>query len=190
MTNPNRSLPRALPTISKSAPAPMDRSTFLRTAGSAALFTSLGIALPGCSGSDPVAPTAPPTPPVTPPIDTGGSTAGLSLSGDALTIDLSVDGFSGLKTSGGWIALVRQVSGRQVNLLAVNVDGSLIRAFSSVCPHQGCTNNWQYANRRLRCTCHDSIFENSGQRVSGPATRNLTEFPASRSGDALSVTLG
>jgi Rieske Fe-S protein len=111
------------------------------------------------------------------------------LSGNVLTISLANESFAGLKSAGGWLALVRQIEGRQVNLLAVNVDGTTIRAFSSVCPHAGCSNNWQYANDRFRCTCHDSIFENSGRRVSGPATRDLTEFTTSRSGDSLAVTL-
>jgi len=191
---PNREprSPRPLPTVSRAEsfqfPA-MDRGTFLKTAGSTALFAALGISLPGCGGGDPVAPGAP-TPPVVPPTDSGGGTPGLSLSGNVLTVDLSNSGFAGLKSGGGWLALIRQVSGRQINLLVVNVDGTTLRAFSSVCPHQGCNNSWQYANERLRCTCHDSIFENTGRRISGPATRDLTEYPATRSGDSLSVTLG
>jgi len=194
-----------LPTVSMpSVPAPdpgnpesvlsgtqsMDRGSFLRTAGSAAVLAALGISLPGCGGSDPVAPANQPPPPVTPPSGSGGGTTGLSLTGNVLTIDLAAEGFTGLQSEGGWTAIVRQVSGRQVNLLAVNVDGTTIRAFSSVCPHQGCNNSWQFANDRFRCTCHDSIFEKTGQRVSGPANRDLTEFPVSRSGESLAVTLG
>jgi cytochrome b6-f complex iron-sulfur subunit len=188
--------PRILPTVSSSGaspgvgadPTPTDRGTFLRTAGSVALFAALGISLQGCRGSDPVGPGAD-TPPVNPPTDSGGGTPGLTLSGSTLGIDLSNAGFSGLKVAGGWLALVRQVAGRQLNLLAVNVDGTTIRAFSSVCPHQGCNDSWQYANQRFRCTCHDSIFENTGKRVSGPAPRDLTEYAVARSGDILSVTL-
>ena len=189
VSRPDASTPRILPRVLPTVSASMDRGTFLRTAGSAALFAALGITLPGCGGGDPTSPGAT-TPPVSPPPpDSGGATPGLSLSGNVLTINLAEGSFSGLRAAGGWLALVRQVGGRQVNLLAVNVDGSTIRAFSSVCPHAGCNNNWQYANDRFRCTCHDSIFENSGRRVSGPATRDLTEFSASRSGDSLAVTL-
>jgi cytochrome b6-f complex iron-sulfur subunit len=183
---------RSLPTITRldslSVPA-MDRAAFLKTAGSTALFAALGIALPGCGGGDPTSPGSN-VPPVVPPTDSGGGTPGLSLSGNVLSVDLSNTGFAGLKSGGGWLALVRTVSDRPINVLVVNVDGSTLRAFSSVCPHQGCNNSWQYANDRFRCTCHDSIFENSGRRVSGPATRDLTEFVTSRSGDTLSITLG
>ncbi len=189
---PNRVLPTLSPVTradEPSQPLPIDRGTFLRTAGSAALFAALGITLPGCGGGDPVSPGAPVTPPITPPTGPGGTTAGLSLSGNVLTIDLREGSFTGLQSSGGWTVINLQVSGRQVNLLAVNVDGTTIRAFSSICPHAGCSTNWQYANDRFRCTCHDSVFENSGRRVSGPATRNLAEFSASRSGTSLAVTL-
>lgn len=193
MSDEARAPRRELPTVSGTGTpldASMDRGTFLRTAGSAALLAALGISLPGCGGGDPVSPGTPPTPPVNPPTDGAGNVPGLSLSGNVLTIDLADTNFSGLTSQGGWTLIARQVSGRQVNLLAVNVDGTTLRAFSSVCPHQGCNNSWQYANERFRCTCHDSVFENSGRRVSGPATRDLTEFSVSRSGDSLAITLG
>lgn len=202
MSNEMQNSSRVLPTVSgpsgsTSGPKPlgtfmsgsqsMDRSNFLRTAGSAAVLAALGISLPGCGGADPVSPGGEPTPP---PNGSGGGTPGLSLTGNVLTIDLTASGFAGLRNNGGWAVIVRQISGRQVNVLAVNVDGTTIRAFSSVCPHQGCNNSWQFANDRFRCTCHDSVFEKTGQRVSGPANRDLSEFAVTRSGDDLAVTLG
>jgi cytochrome b6-f complex iron-sulfur subunit len=170
---------------------PVDRATFLRTAGSAALLAALGITLPGCSDSTPVSPSlGPGTGPITPPAtDDGGGTAGLSLSGSTLSVDLTVEGFTALQQSGQWALLVRRVGDRNLNLLLVNVDGARIRAFSSICPHAGCNTSWQYSASRFRCTCHDSIFENSGRRVSGPANRDLTEYPATRTGNTLAVTL-
>jgi cytochrome b6-f complex iron-sulfur subunit len=195
-SNPRRTLPTVSRTHSEPAspmepmPPAMDRGTFLRTAGSAALLAALGITLPGCGGSDPAGPGGSTTPPVVPPTGPGGATPGLSLSGNVLTINLTEGTYAGLQASGGWTVINLQVSGRQLNVLAVNVDGTTIRAFSSVCPHAGCSTNWQYANDRFRCTCHDSIFENTGRRISGPATRDLAEFSASRSGNNLAVTLG
>jgi cytochrome b6-f complex iron-sulfur subunit len=166
-----------------------DRAEFLRTAGSAALLAALGISLPGCAGGDPTNPSGG-TPPVTPPpTDNTGATPGLSVSGNSLTVDLSVAAYSGLLALGGWSLIVRTVSGRSLSVLLVNVGDNRIRAFSSVCPHQGCNNSWQYSGSRFRCTCHDSVFENSGQRVSGPAPRDLTEYAASRNGNSLVITL-
>jgi len=169
----------------------VDRATFLRTAGSAALLTALGITLPGCSESTPTSPSpgvgsGPATPPAT---DDGGGTAGLSVSGSTVSVDLTVENFTSLQQSGAWALIVRRVSDRNLNLLLVNVDGTRIRAFSSICPHAGCNTSWQYAGSRFRCTCHDSVFENSGRRVSGPAPRDLTEYAATRSGNTLAVTL-
>lgn len=175
---------RFLPMIPTHAEA-SDRREFLKVAGSTALFAALGISVSACGSGDAVTDPGP---------DGGGSTnpatSGLTLSGNTLAVDLDQASFSGLKNQGGWVAIVTTLSGREIKVLAVNVDGSLIRAFSAVCPHQGCDNSWRYGNEVFRCTCHGSEFANDGTRLSGPATRDLSEFSTSRSGSTLSVTLG
>lgn len=142
----------------------IDRKTFLRTAGSTALFAALGIKLTGCDTTS-----ANDDPP-----------EGIVVEGNTITLNLDV--LQGLKNQGGWLLINAALT------LVVNVDGTLIRAFSSVCPHQGCTTNWQYANERFRCTCHNSIFANDGTRLEGPATNNLTEFSVQRNGNIVVIT--
>ncbi|MCH8487924.1 MAG: Rieske (2Fe-2S) protein [Candidatus Cyclonatronum sp.] len=149
-----------------------DRRTFLRTAGSAALLAFLGISLSSCGVTDSGA-------------DDNGNGNGngnggdtppgaIVIQGNTITLNLSASELENLRLAGGWLNIT------QARTLVVNVDGSLIRAFSAVCPHAGCADSWQYNNNRFVCTCHNSIFENSGQRVSGPANRNLTEFAVER----------
>ena len=52
-------------------------------------------------------------------------------------------------------------------------DGAEVRALSTVCPHAGCAVDWEPADERFACPCHDSVFDPSGARVSGPAPRGM-----------------
>lgn len=144
----------------------IDRKTFLRTAGSAALFAAMGIGLTGCGVSD-----------------SNDDSSDLEIDGNTVRLNLASSDYAMLNNQNGWIRI-----GGRAGLLLVNVDGTLIRAFSQVCPHQGCSDAWAYSNQRFTCQCHNSVFENTGARVSGPATADLTEYSVSRSGDMLTVT--
>jgi cytochrome b6-f complex iron-sulfur subunit len=48
-------------------------------------------------------------------------------------------------------------------------------ALSRVCPHMGCTVNFETS--RFVCPCHGSEFSTSGKLEHGPATRGLTSIP-------------
>jgi cytochrome b6-f complex iron-sulfur subunit len=41
------------------------------------------------------------------------------------------------------------------------------------CVHLGCTVPWVEANQRFECPCHQSMYQITGQNVSGPATHPL-----------------
>lgn len=155
----------------------IDRKEFLKTAGSVALFAALGISLSSCgvtdSNSDDNGNNN---------NNNGGGVAGIVISGNTITLNLASSDIANLRSAGGWRLI------NQANTLVVNIDGTLFRAFSSVCPHAGCSDSWQYASNRFRCTCHNSVFENTGALVSGPATRDLTEFGVSRDGDTVVIT--
>lgn len=174
---------------SRGLPRGMDRRTFLHSAGSASLLAFLGISLAACGESSPTSPgddrEVSPPPPTTGDDDDGP----IQVSGNQVIFELEDESLSGLLAEGGWMR-VGAVGGQTVNLLVVNVGGGTIRAFSAVCPHAGCADAWRYTNQRFRCTCHDSVFENDGTRVSGPAPRNLTEFDTSLSDNVLTVTRG
>lgn len=59
-----------------------------------------------------------------------------------------------------------------------------IKAFSSVCTHQGCAVKPDGAE--LHCPCHDSIFDAAtGDVVSGPAPEPLPSVPVKVNGDKI-----
>jgi Rieske Fe-S protein len=62
------------------------------------------------------------------------------------------------------------------------------KAYSSVCPHQGCAVEG-IANGRITCPCHGSVFKVSdGSVVNGPATQGLTVLPSKVEGSDVVVT--
>jgi Rieske Fe-S protein len=159
-----------------------DRKEFLKKAGSVALFASLGIQYSACSSS-----TGPDT---TQNTDDGGETPppvnneddSIIIEGNMITLDISSSQFGSLQNRGGMV-----VSGAG-GFLAVNVDGSTVRAFTNVCTHAGCSNDWVLPGDRFVCTCHNSVFNLNGQPTSGPANRDLTEYQVSRDGNTVVIT--
>lgn len=159
----------------------VSRKDFLRTAGSTALFATLGIGFVGCSSStgsddDNVI--------IDDPDNDGNNTGPIQITnnGNTITIDLTDNSVSKLNSGGEWLLIA------QASTLVVNVDGTNIRAFTSVCTHQGCSTDWQFSNSLFECTCHGSRYNTSGMVVRGPANRDLKEFETSVSGDELTIT--
>jgi len=150
----------------------MDRKQFLRTAGSTALFAFLGISLSSCDVTSSNGDELP----------ENGDNGAVIIDGNTVRLNLADDFLSPLRQEGGWMVL------GQASVIVVNIDGDLIRAFTDVCPHASCRNNWQYQNERFICTCHNSVFENDGSFVSGPAGRDLPEFSVQREGNNVTIT--
>ncbi|MEQ1606668.1 MAG: Rieske (2Fe-2S) protein [Pyrinomonadaceae bacterium] len=50
------------------------------------------------------------------------------------------------------------------------------KVLSSVCPHEGCPIVWDDETTKFLCPCHDSYFSDKGERLTGPATKDLTEY--------------
>jgi len=59
--------------------------------------------------------------------------------------------------------------------LVKEMDGNL-RAFSTVCPHLGCGVDWNEAQARFVCPCHDSFFSMDGKVITGPSPRDMDEL--------------
>jgi len=53
-------------------------------------------------------------------------------------------------------------------------------ALSSRCTHLGCTLGYDVLSAQFRCPCHGSVFDRSGRRISGPAEKDLPEFPLNK----------
>jgi len=72
---------------------------------------------------------------------------------------------------GGAIA----VSAAGLSLIVARPSGKDPVALSSVCPHQGC--KVAPATAKLLCPCHQSTFDVSGAKISGPAPTGLITYP-------------
>ena len=67
---------------------------------------------------------------------------------------------------------------QQVPALVVQVTRGEFRAFSAVCPHAGCTVQFDGTNDVFACPCHGSVFNaTTGAVLQGPATTGLSPIP-------------
>lgn len=128
----------------------MDRKTFLKSSGAAALLLSLGINLTSCEDEDNATPSNNNNP-------------------STISFNISNTPYNVLQNDDAWLLHPEK------NILVVNVGGN-IRAFTSVCTHSGCTRNWTRPSVNFVCNCHGSEFNTSGEVVVGPASSNLQEF--------------
>ena len=107
---------------------------------------------------------------------------GVTVSGNTITLDLTRPGVSGLGTAGGFLYVAA------ADTVIVNVDGSEIRAFSSVCPHEGRPVR-RFTGGRLECPSHGSYFDPAtGAQLAGPAHAGLQAYAVSRTADVVTVT--
>jgi cytochrome b6-f complex iron-sulfur subunit len=64
-----------------------------------------------------------------------------------------------------------------------------IESFSAKCSHMGCLVEYLEADRRFRCNCHGSLFDEHGVNLTGPATAPLHPYSVEVRGDEVVVTL-
>ncbi len=98
----------------------------------------------------------------------------------SFTLDLSQSANAALNTIGG--ALVAY-SGQIVVIHAAS--GFL--AISNTCTHQGCTVNYDTANKEFVCPCHGGVYNQTGAVVSGPPPAALTKYTVTQSGTVLTI---
>jgi Rieske Fe-S protein len=137
------------------------RKDFLKTGGSTALFAFLGIGFYGCTNrvtdSENV-------------IDTDIDEDAIQVDGNRVILNLDHPDLEDINNAGGWRLIT------SASVLAVNVDGDTLRAFTSVCTHAQCDTNWDFRDNEFICGCHLSKFNTNGEVTKGPATADLQEF--------------
>ena len=60
---------------------------------------------------------------------------------------------------------------------AVRTSASSVTVFSPICPHLGCSYDWDAGTSRFMCPCHGSVYTLDGRVVAGPAPRPLDTLP-------------
>lgn len=114
-----------------------------------------------------------------PPIGSGDN--GITIDGNVVRLDLSKNAARVLAATDGFLLVT------SAQVVAVNVGNDTIRAFTSICTHQGCEVN-RFSSGAMVCPCHGSRFNTRGQVTQGPATRALTEYNVVRAGDIVTIT--
>lgn len=71
-------------------------------------------------------------------------------------------------------------------LMLINNEGT-IKAFSSVCPHLGCSVIWDQKGREFRCPCHLAVFDINGRVLKGPPPRPLDQYEVLLEGNSIFV---
>ncbi len=149
------------------------RRDFLRKTCPAAALLALGLATgcdSGSSGMDDPDPD---------PVDQPST--GIQVSGNTITLDLTGSQASRVASAGGFLLI------SAASTAIVNLDGTTIRAFSSICNHQNCDVS-SFNGEVIICPCHGSRFSTTGSVVQGPATRALQAFDVQRNGDIVTIT--
>ena len=148
----------------------MNRKEFVQKTGAAALLVSMGLFLDSCTDSSEE---------VNPDDDMNGD----DKEGNIISFDLNENPFDALKTDDAWLLHPSE------NILILNVGGD-IRAFTSVCTHSGCVDDWSYGSSTFTCNCHGSQFDNQGKVTKGPASSDLKEYSVEVDGDTVNINVG
>lgn len=136
----------------------MDRKDFLINLGKGAVIAGL-VYCTGCASNNSDVPTAPTN------VD--------------MTLDLSLSQYSALNNVGGSIIANGIIVGR--------TGTTSFTAVSVACTHQGTNVQFQLNNSRFYCPNHGSTFSLNGNVINGPATRALTNYNTSLSGNNLRI---
>lgn len=150
----------------------MNRKEFIKSSGATVLLLSLGVSLESCS-SDGEEPTPAPS------NTSGNPSSGVNT--NIVEFSLAQAPFDVLSTDDAWLLHPTR------EVLLVNVSGT-IRAFTSICTHQGCSDEWTF-DGSFQCNCHGSRFNTSGQVINGPANAPLKEFSVTVDGDNITIDL-
>jgi Rieske Fe-S protein len=71
----------------------------------------------------------------------------------------------------GWI-----VSEEEISAFILTENGRDFIAMSNICTHLGCRVRWIADRQQFLSPCHNGIFDNNGNVVSGPPPRPLDRY--------------
>ena len=85
----------------------------------------------------------------------------------------------------GWI-----VNEEEVSVYILTENGRDFIAMSNICTHLGCRVRWIADQEEFFCPCHNGVFDEQGNVVSGPPPRPLDRFEVKVEDDQLLVLGG
>jgi menaquinol-cytochrome c reductase iron-sulfur subunit len=66
-----------------------------------------------------------------------------------------------------------QTTSSQTAVYVLPAKAGELRILSPVCPHLGCSVQWQQAQGKFICPCHSGSFTADGERLAGPPPRSM-----------------
>ena len=72
-------------------------------------------------------------------------------------------------------------------IVVASGQGDKLSAVNPTCTHNGCQIKWQKGQQKFVCPCHGAQFSATGQKLKGPANRNLPIYEVQVQGDTVSV---
>ncbi|MEO7029230.1 MAG: Rieske (2Fe-2S) protein [Acidobacteriaceae bacterium] len=66
-----------------------------------------------------------------------------------------------------------QTATSQTAVYVLPSKAGILRVLSPVCPHLGCSVQWQDARNEFVCPCHSGTFSEDGERLGGPPPRSM-----------------
>jgi succinate dehydrogenase / fumarate reductase iron-sulfur subunit len=149
----------------------IDRATFLRHAGVAALGAAAVLTLGGVAAVTTVGAVSAETKERWLPL---ARLADLP-AGQVTTVLLNYELQSGIYT---------QTISKPV---LISRQGEELICYKSACPHLGCIVHWDGSADQYRCACHGGAFDESGKVVAGPPPRPLDQYQTRIEGDQVFV---
>jgi menaquinol-cytochrome c reductase iron-sulfur subunit len=66
-----------------------------------------------------------------------------------------------------------QTTSSQTAVYVLPAKDGVLKILSPVCPHLGCSVQWQDAQNKFVCPCHSGSFALDGERIGGPPPRSM-----------------
>ncbi len=111
----------------------------------------------------------------------------VSVESKAQVLQIDLERYPQLKTCGGFLPMADMANGLRL-IVFHSLEGEYL-AFNMSCTHKGADVELNKDKTGLVCPLHKSHFSLTGERVSGPARRDLEVFPVSKNGSLLRVHL-
>ena len=84
----------------------------------------------------------------------------------------------------GWI-----VNTEEVSAYVLTDNGRDFVAMSNICTHLGCRVRWISEENKFFCPCHNAVFDQEGQVISGPPPKPLDRYQVKVEDDQLYILL-
>jgi menaquinol-cytochrome c reductase iron-sulfur subunit len=80
-----------------------------------------------------------------------------------------------------------QTTSSQTAVYVLPVKDGALRILSPICPHLGCSVQWQNEQNKFICPCHSGSFTADGERIGGPPPRSMDSLESKVENGTLKV---